>query len=89
MSRLRAFGLFWYDFVVGDDWRIAVGLVAALGLTAVLVGLSIAAWWLLPLAVDRLARRVGAAGGARLLTLGPKCPCDAGRRTGRGSGRAL
>ena len=26
MRRLKAFGLFWYDFVVGDDWRIAVGL---------------------------------------------------------------
>ena len=54
MSRLKAFGLFWYDFVVGDDWRIAVGLVAALGLTAILVSLSIAAWWLLPLAVIAL-----------------------------------
>ncbi len=54
MSRLKAFGLFWYDFVVGDDWRIAVGLVAALGLTAVLVSLSIAAWWLLPVAVIAL-----------------------------------
>jgi hypothetical protein len=51
MRRLKAFGLFWYDFVVGDDWRIAVGLVAALGLTAILVSLSISAWWLLPLAV--------------------------------------
>jgi len=54
MRRLKAFGLFWYDFVVGDDWRIAVGLVAALGLTAVLVSLSISAWWLLPLAVIAL-----------------------------------
>ncbi len=52
--RLTAFGLFWYDFVVGDDWRIAVGLVGALGLTAVLTSLSIAAWWLLPLAVIAL-----------------------------------
>jgi hypothetical protein len=54
MRRLKAFGLFWYDFVVGDDWRIAVGLVAALGLTAILVSLSISAWWLLPLAVIAL-----------------------------------
>ncbi len=51
MRRLKVFGLFWYDFVVGDDWRIAVGLVAALGLAAILESLSIAAWWLLPLAV--------------------------------------
>ncbi len=54
MRRLKAFGLFWYDFVVGDDWRIAVGLVAALGLTAILVSMSISAWWLLPLAVIAL-----------------------------------
>jgi len=54
MRRLKAFGLFWYDFVVGDDWRIAIGLVAALGLTAILVSLSISAWWLLPLAVMSL-----------------------------------
>ena len=54
MRRLRAFGLFWYEFVVGDDWRIAVGLVAALGATAILVSLSISAWWLLPLAVIAL-----------------------------------
>jgi hypothetical protein len=37
MRTLRAFGRFWYDFVVGDDWRIAAGVVAALGVGAVLV----------------------------------------------------
>jgi hypothetical protein len=34
---LRRFGRFWLDFVVGDDWRIAVGVavvVAAAGLAA-------------------------------------------------------
>ena len=30
IARLRAFGAFWYDFVVGDDWRVAVGVVIAL-----------------------------------------------------------
>jgi hypothetical protein len=54
VSRLAAFGRFWYDFVVGDDWRVAVGLAVAIGLSAVLVGLSVAAWWLLPLAVVAL-----------------------------------
>ena len=28
MSRLRQFGRFWYDFVIGDDWRLAVGAAA-------------------------------------------------------------
>ena len=30
MKHLRSFALFWWDFVVGDDWRIAGGAVAAL-----------------------------------------------------------
>ena len=31
---MRAFGRFWWDFIVGDDWRIAAGVVASLGLGA-------------------------------------------------------
>jgi hypothetical protein len=31
---VKAFGRFWFDFVVGEDWRIAAGVVAALGLGA-------------------------------------------------------
>jgi hypothetical protein len=42
---------FWYDFVVGDDWRIALSVAAAIGLTAVLVSWGISAWWLMPIAV--------------------------------------
>ena len=34
MRYLRGFGRFWFDFIVGDDWRIAAGVVAALGLGA-------------------------------------------------------
>ena len=37
MRRLRAFGHFWWDFVVGDDWRAAAGVVLAIGATAALV----------------------------------------------------
>lgn len=51
MRRIRSFALFWYDFVVGDDWRVAVGALAALAATAVLVHFGVNAWWLLPLAV--------------------------------------
>ena len=52
MSRwLRSFGAFWYDFVIGDDWRGAVVVVFALALTALLVhGAGVNAWWLLPAA---------------------------------------
>jgi hypothetical protein len=52
IARLRAFGAFWYDFVVGDDWRVAVGVVVALALTYVLsVATSAPVWWVLPVAV--------------------------------------
>jgi len=51
MERVRAFGRFWYDFVVGDDWRIAVGVVAALAITYAVSTTGISAWWVLPAAV--------------------------------------
>ncbi len=51
MSRVRAFAAFLWDFVVGDDWRIAAGVVIALAVTALVAGTSLAAWWILPLAV--------------------------------------
>ncbi len=49
--RLRAFGAFWYDFVVGDDWRVAAGVVVALVLTGLLSQTSMPTWWIVPLAV--------------------------------------
>jgi hypothetical protein len=48
---LARFGRFWWDFVVGDDWLVAVLVVIAIGATAALATTSMAAWWLLPLAV--------------------------------------
>ena len=51
MSRLRAFGGFWWDFVVGDDWLSAAGVAIGLVATAALAAEGIAAWWVLPLAV--------------------------------------
>jgi hypothetical protein len=51
MSRLRSFGRFWWDFVVGDDPRLAAGLAVALGLTWLLEHEDVSAWWLLPVAV--------------------------------------
>ena len=49
---LKSFGAFWYDFVIGDDWRAAAVVVAALAVTALLVhAVGVNAWWLLPLCV--------------------------------------
>jgi hypothetical protein len=48
---VRSFGLFWWDFVVGDDWRVAVAVGAAIALTAIFAHSGVDAWWLLPVAV--------------------------------------
>ena len=48
MTHLRTFGRFWYDFVIGDDWRIAVGVVAAVAVTALAAHHGLDWWWLLP-----------------------------------------
>lgn len=49
--RVLAFLSFCYDFVVGDDWRIAVGVVVALVVTFVIAVSGVPAWWVLPVAV--------------------------------------
>lgn len=46
-----------WEFVVGDDWVTAVGVVAALGTTAVIAAAGIAAWWVMPIAVAMLLSR--------------------------------
>jgi hypothetical protein len=51
MSHLRAFGRFWWNFVVGDDTRLAAGVAASLAITWLLTREGINAWWLLPVAV--------------------------------------
>jgi hypothetical protein len=47
MIRSAALGV--WDFVVGDDWRTAAGVVAVLGATAVVAAAGLPAWWLTPL----------------------------------------
>jgi hypothetical protein len=51
ITRIRAFLAFWYDFVVGDDWRVAVAVVVALALTFGATRAGVPAWWILPVAV--------------------------------------
>ncbi len=38
IGKLRAFGAFWYDFLIGDDWKIAAYVVAVM----VAIGLLVA-----------------------------------------------
>ncbi len=54
ITRLRRFGAFWYDFVVGDDWRIAAGVAGALGITYGLSRTGLAVWWVMPTALGLL-----------------------------------
>ena len=37
MRFAKGFARFWWDFIVGDDWRIAAGVVAVLTAGALLV----------------------------------------------------
>jgi uncharacterized membrane protein len=65
-SRTPAFILAVWEFVVGEDWRMAVGVVLALALTALLATTSLRAWWVMPIAaLTLLALSIrSAAGGA-------------------------
>ncbi|MGD0455522.1 MAG: hypothetical protein ABSB69_18205 [Solirubrobacteraceae bacterium] len=51
MTRVEAFLAGVWEFVVGDDWRTALGVVLALALTALIASAAIAAWWVMPPAV--------------------------------------
>ena len=54
MKYVAAFGRFWWEFIVGDDWRVAVGLAVSLALVWFLAHEGVNAWWLLPVAVALL-----------------------------------
>ena len=54
MKYVKAFGQFWWNFIVGDDWTVAAGVAVALALVAILTDQGVNAWWLLPLAVALL-----------------------------------
>jgi len=51
MYYLKTFGLFWYRFLIGDDWVGAAIVIAGLIVTYGLLKAEIAAYWFLPLVV--------------------------------------
>lgn len=51
MSRVSSLLRFMWDFVVGDDWRIAAAVAATLVVMLVLSDAGAAVWWLLPAVV--------------------------------------
>ncbi|MGH3921799.1 MAG: hypothetical protein ACRDTT_02805 [Pseudonocardiaceae bacterium] len=48
MRFLTAFARFWYDFIIGDDWKIAVAVLVALVAAAALLGAGTPTAVLLP-----------------------------------------
>jgi hypothetical protein len=51
MTRVRGFLLAVWGFIVGDDWRTAIGVALALVLTALIAQTGVSAWWVMPFAV--------------------------------------
>jgi hypothetical protein len=71
MKALKAFGQFWYEFIIGDDWKIAAAVVVSLviivaglkarilsdGPLAVVAALLIAALFSVSLIIDIRPKR--------------------------------
>jgi hypothetical protein len=51
VTRIRGAALGIWDFVVGDDWISAAGVVVGIGATALVASAGVSAWWVLPVAV--------------------------------------
>ena len=51
MSQVRALLRFLWEFVIGDDWRIAAAVALTLLLMLVLSNNGAVVWWLLPVVV--------------------------------------
>ena len=54
MNALAGFARGVWDFIVGDDWVAAAGVVVALGVTALVAAAGVAAWWVMAAAVPVL-----------------------------------
>ena len=51
MIYFKHFLLFWYNFIIGDDWMIAAGVVLALAVSAGLARHHVNAWWVMLVSV--------------------------------------
>lgn len=52
MKIVKQFFSFWYNFIVGDDWRIAAAVIIGLAFSTLLTHeSSLQVWWLMPVLV--------------------------------------
>lgn len=47
---VRAFGRFWYDLVIGEDWKLAAGVGGTLALVTTAMVTGLLAGWAIPVA---------------------------------------
>jgi hypothetical protein len=55
MLRTAAHGV--WEFVVGDDWRVALGVAVTLGAAAAMAAVGLASWWIAPIAIPAVLYR--------------------------------
>jgi hypothetical protein len=72
MNPLRRFGSFWWDFIVGDDWRLALSAAAALAITGLAVTQEISAWWITPVLVTAALVTTVRAASKRIIASEPR-----------------
>ncbi|HUZ77578.1 MAG TPA: hypothetical protein VMV93_08375 [Chloroflexota bacterium] len=51
MRQLKAFYAFWYDFIIGDDWTVAVGVIALFAIIWLVPTSHAVAWLIVPIVV--------------------------------------
>lgn len=52
MQKIKAFGMFWWDFLIGDDWTVAAAVAVGLAATWALSHTAqLPSWWLMPAVV--------------------------------------
>lgn len=48
---LSAFGRFWWNFIIGDDWAAAAGVLVLIAGSYLLLHLGYSAWWFGPVVI--------------------------------------
>ena len=71
---MRRAALAVWSFVVGDDWHVALAVVASLALTALAAATGLPAWVLPPVLVLAILYRSVRAGGRPAFSRAPSAP---------------